>query len=103
MERFAQGGFEAADGDDGAAVGFEFEALDEFEIWFAGTDDVSEADLRGWRGEGDAARAAAGGGDEMVGGEGLDHVHLYLRVMGRKASALVARLAHAGEEEAFLE
>lgn len=73
LERFAQGGFEAADGDDGAGVGFEFEALDDFEIRFAGTDDVAEADLRGWRGEGDAARAAGGGGDEMVGGEGLDH------------------------------
>lgn len=73
LERFAQRGFEAADGDDGASVGFDFEALDDFEIRFAGTDDVAEADLRGWLGEGDAARTAGGGGDEMVGGEGLDH------------------------------
>lgn len=72
IESFAEGRFEAADGDDGAGVGFEFEALDDFEVWLAGADDVAEADLGGGLGEGDAAGAAGGGGDEIVEGEGLD-------------------------------
>lgn len=62
VESSAEGRLEAADGDDGGGVGFEFEAFDDFKIRFAGADDADEVVLGHVEGSADV-----GGADGAVG------------------------------------